>query len=78
MRKIIILIISFVMSLFLMTSRVSALSYASDELKTRKQCPKYELAKANSNYTISHISCYNDYSSALNAMNSSRFGISMP
>ena len=68
MRKIIILIVSFVMSLFLMTSRVSALSYASDELKTRKQCPKYELAKANTDGTLTHISCHDDYTSAKTSM----------
>ena len=56
------------MSLFLMTSRVSALSYASDELKTRKQCPKYELAKANTDGTLTHISCHDDYTSAKTSM----------
>ena len=64
MRKIIILIISFVMSLFLMTSKVNALSYTSDELKNRTTCAKFELAKANTDGSITSISCHDDYTSA--------------
>lgn len=67
MRKI-IFVISFVMSLFLMTLNVKALSYTDNALKTRKQCTKYELAKANSDGSITHISCHNDYTSAKTAM----------
>lgn len=67
MRKI-IFVISFVMSLFLMTLKVDALSYTSDELRTRKQCPVYELAKANTDGSITSISCHNDYTSAKASM----------
>ena len=67
MRKI-IFVISFVMSLFLMTLNTKALSYTDNALKTRKQCSKYELAKANSDGSITHLSCHNDYTSAKTAM----------
>ena len=70
MRKIILIVISFVMSLFLMTSKVKALSYTSDELKNRKQCTYYELAKANTDGSMTYVACYNDYTSAKAAMDS--------
>ena len=68
MMKRFIFVISFVMSLFLMTLKVEALSYTSTELKNRKQCPVYELAKANTDGSITYISCHNDYTSAKASM----------
>ena len=68
MMKKIFIIVSFIMSLFLMTLKVEALSYTDTALTTRKQCSKYELAKANTDGSITSISCHNDYTSAKTAM----------
>ena len=68
MRKIMLIIISFVMSLFLMTLKVNALSYNSNDLKNRKQCANFELAKANVDGSITSISCHDDYNSAKASM----------
>ena len=67
MRKI-IFVISFIMSLFLMTLNTRALSYTDNALKTRKQCTKYELAKANSDGSITTITCHDTYDSAKASM----------
>lgn len=50
---------------------VDALVSTSDELKNRNVCENIELALANSDGTITSISCYDDYDSAKNAMNES-------
>ena len=67
MRKI-IFVISFIMSLFLMTLNTRALSYTDNALKNRKQCTKYELAKANSDGSITTITCHDTYDSAKASM----------
>jgi len=66
MKKIII-IISFVMSLFLFTN-VSALTHDSKELKERKVCSNYELAIAKSDGSIETVTCHEDYLSAKASM----------
>ena len=50
---------------------VDALKSTSDELKKRNVCENIELALANSDGTITSISCYDDYDSAKKAMNES-------
>ena len=66
MKKIII-IISFVMSLFLFTN-VSALTHDSSDLTGRKVCSKYELAIAKSDGSIEKVTCHEDYLSAKASM----------
>ena len=60
-------LIVFVMLSF--TINVHALSYNSSELKNRKECEKFELAKANSDGSITKVSCFNDYAMAKDKMN---------
>jgi len=67
MRKIILIVISFVMSLFFVTN-AKALSYSSSELKGRKTCSKFELAIAKDDGSIETVSCHDDYLSAKTSM----------
>lgn len=70
-KKLLFVTMTFGFSTFMFIPK-NTYAITSNDYSSRNVCnSKYELAKANSNYTISHISCYNDYSSALNAMNSS-------
>ena len=59
-------IVLFVMLSF--TVNVKALSYNSFDLKNRKVCSKIELAKANSDGSITKVACYDDYTTAKNKM----------
>ena len=67
MRKIMLIVISFVMSLFFVTN-TKALSYSSSELKGRKTCSKFELAIAKTDGSIQSVSCHEDYTSAKASM----------
>ena len=66
MKKVLYLVLFIVLSF---TVNVSALSYNSSELKNRKECEKFELAKANSDGSITKVECYSDYTAAKNKMN---------
>ncbi len=50
------------------TINVSALGRNSSDLKNRKVCEKIELAKANSDGSLTKVECYNDYNSAKSKM----------
>ena len=65
MKKVLYLML-FIMLSF--TINVRALSYNSSELKERSICPNFELAKANSDGSITSVSCFTDYASAKNTM----------
>ena len=65
MRKIKYLILLIVLSF---TINVDALRRDSADLKNRKVCEKVELAKANTDGSITKVACYNDYNSAKNKM----------
>ena len=52
-------------------SLINTKALTSSEYAGRKVCPKFELARAESNGNATKIECYNDYNSAKNAMNSS-------
>ena len=67
MRKI-IFVISLIMSLFLLTINAKAYSYTDNNLKNRKVCTKFELAKANADGTITKITCHDNYDSAKASM----------
>ena len=60
-------LVLFVMLSF--TFNVSALQRNSSDLKNRSVCEKIELAKANTDGSITKVSCYTDYNSAKNKMN---------
>ena len=58
--------------LFIMLSfsfNVNALGRNSNDLKNRNVCSKIELAKANTDGSITKVACYNDYNSAKSKMN---------
>ena len=61
-----------ILILFIMLSfsfNVYALKRNSNDLKNRNVCEKIELAKANTDGSITKVSCYSDYNSAKNKMN---------
>ena len=66
MKKLKILVL-FIMLSF--TFNVSALKRNSTDLKNRKVCEKFELAKANSDDSLEKVECYPDYNTAKNKMN---------
>lgn len=66
MRKLKYLVL-FVMLSF--TFNVYALRRDSSDLKNRSVCSKFELAKANSDGSITKVECYSDYNAAKNKMN---------
>ena len=68
MRKLLYVVL-FIMLSF--TFNVSALGRDSADLKNRNVCEKIELAKANSDGSITKVNCYNDYNSAKAKMNES-------
>ena len=43
---------------------VNALKRDNSSLLSRNNCAKYELAKANTDGSITNVSCFNDYNSA--------------
>ena len=65
MRKLKFLILFVVLSF---TINVYALGRNSNDLKNRKECDKFELAKANTDGSITKVSCYSDYNSAKSKM----------
>ena len=72
MKKIKLLVFSLVLVLFLFPRDTYALT--SSEYKTRKTCSgKFELARANTNGSVTSINCYSSYSAAKSAMNSSSY-----
>ena len=66
MKKIIYIIVFVVLSF---SFNVYALKSTDSALKERSVCPKIELAKANSDGTITSVNCYDNYTLAKNAMN---------
>lgn len=66
MRKLKLLVL-FIMLSF--TFNVRALGRNSSDLKNRSVCSKFELAKANSDGSITKVNCYDDYNSAKSKMN---------
>ena len=66
MRKLKFLILFVVLSF---TFNVSALQRNSSDLKNRSVCSKFELAKANTDGSITKVECYSDYNSAKSKMN---------
>ena len=61
-----------ILVLFIMLSfsfNVYALKRNSNDLKNRNVCEKIELAKANTDGSITKVACYSDYNSAKNKMN---------
>ena len=61
--------------LFIMLSfsfNVNALGRNSNDLKNRNVCSKIELAKANTDGSITKVACYNDYNSAKSKMNETK------
>ena len=67
MKKIMFLILFLVLSTTLNTY---ALKSTSNDLKNRNTCPKIELAKANSDDTITSVKCFDNYKSAKEMMDS--------
>ncbi len=60
-------IIVFVVLLF--TLNVNALGRNDSNLRNRNNCEKFELAKANTDGTITSVTCFQDYNTAKNKMN---------
>ena len=61
-----------ILILFVMLSfsfNVYALKRSSNDLKNRSVCEKIELAKANTDGSITKVACYSDYNSAKSKMN---------
>ena len=65
MKKLKYLVLFVMLSL---TFNVSALKRNSNDLKNRKVCEKYELAKANTDDSLTKVGCYPDYNTAKNKM----------
>ena len=59
----------FVLIMLLFTIQVNALGRNDANLTNRNTCAKFELAIANTDGTITHDSCYNEFSSAKSKMN---------
>lgn len=68
MKKLCFVIVFFMLSF---TINVSALKRDSSDLINRSVCSKIELAKANTDGSITKVECYSDYNTAKNKMNES-------